>query len=752
MTASVDGTIRIDTKIDQKGFDVGTRHLTSNLKGLGSRVSSTVTGLAKLKLTLIGLAAAFGLFLGLQAFVQFLGSSVSEASKLSSALIGLESIVNGTGNSLVRANKFLDDYTKDGLVPATNAITAYKNLLMRGYDTSQIETTMLALKNSSAFGRQSHLTMGEAIQSATEGLKNENSILVDNAGVTKNVSMMWKDYAEELGIGVGSLTKAQKIQAEVNGIMNETRFQMGDAAKLSKTYSGQISALGVAMLNLKVSIGKAIIPVITAILPYIRAAVEALTVFFNRVALIVSILFGVDISQGIGQTNAAMDDSAVAATDASKAQDKLAGSTKKAGKEAKGALASFDKLNVLQQSMGDEDGAGGAGAGDLGDLAGIGGGAAIEMPGLDTTEMDASLEELRAKVETAKARFIEFFTPAIEGFNRFKEALAPLGQTIWSGLQWAWENILKPLGEWAVQSATPAVFDLLAAGATILNDVLTGLKPLGEWLWENFLKPLGEWAADNLIAAIQQVTEWLEKLHVWISNNEQTWQSLLWILAIVAGVMLLVLAPISATTIAIGALIVAIIWLIANWKQIAPAFANTWKLITDNWGKAGDWFKNIADQIKTNFNTSLDFVRNAFSNAFSGIVSIVRNSINKVIEFINGMLSRISSGFGALSTIGGAFGIKIPTFAVPQIPYLATGAVIPPNSQFVAMLGDQRSGKNIEAPENLIRQIVREEAGNMQTSVNIKFEGTIGELVRILKPQIEKETKRNGTSLAQGAF
>lgn len=46
-----------------------------------------------------------------------------------------------------------------------------------------------------------------------------------------------------------------------------------------------------------------------------------------------------------------------------------------------------------------------------------------------------------------------------------------------------------------------------------------------------------------------------------------------------------------------------------------------------------------------------------------------------------------------------------------NVPYLASGAVIPPNAPFAAVLGDQRHGNNLEAPEDLIRKIVREESG-----------------------------------------
>ena len=59
--------------------------------------------------------------------------------------------------------------------------------------------------------------------------------------------------------------------------------------------------------------------------------------------------------------------------------------------------------------------------------------------------------------------------------------------------------------------------------------------------------------------------------------------------------------------------------------------------------------------------------------------------------------------------LGQSWSFSIPSFRVPA---LATGAVIPPNSEFLAVLGDQKRGRNVEAPEDLIRQIVREEAGS----------------------------------------
>lgn len=131
------------------------------------------------------------------------------------------------------------------------------------------------------------------------------------------------------------------------------------------------------------------------------------------------------------------------------------------------------------------------------------------------------------------------------------------------------------------------------------------------------------------------------------------------------------------------------------------------------WGSVRDIFKGI-----------IDFIQGVFTGewkqALSGIVQIGKTILNSLIRLINQMLSFVVSRINALFRMlsfsinlpnGGSIGLKLPQFTTPQIPYLATGAVIPPNAPFMAVLGDQRHGTNIEAPEDLIRKIVREESG-----------------------------------------
>ena len=85
------------------------------------------------------------------------------------------------------------------------------------------------------------------------------------------------------------------------------------------------------------------------------------------------------------------------------------------------------------------------------------------------------------------------------------------------------------------------------------------------------------------------------------------------------------------------------------------------------------------------------------------------------------------TAFGQTIIPAGSFQL----LTLPQIPMLAQGAVIPPNREFMAVLGDQTHGKNLEAPEDLIRKIVREESGSMDQEVVLLLRELISTVARI---------------------
>ena len=154
-------------------------------------------------------------------------------------------------------------------------------------------------------------------------------------------------------------------------------------------------------------------------------------------------------------------------------------------------------------------------------------------------------------------------------------------------------------------------------------------------------------------------------------------------------------------------------------------------------------------------------VVSAFQNLKTSVINIweamkngIRTPINAMIGFINSMIDGVVDGInaviGALNKInvkvpkwvpkygGKEFGFDIGKVSAPHIPYLATGAVIPPNAPFMAMLGDQRNGNNLEMPENLLRRIIREESGQ-KSGGSYRFVGQINR--RVLFDEFISEAK-----------
>lgn len=185
-------------------------------------------------------------------------------------------------------------------------------------------------------------------------------------------------------------------------------------------------------------------------------------------------------------------------------------------------------------------------------------------------------------------------------------------------------------------------------------------------------------------------------------------------------------------------------------KFVNGIFKTDW---TKAFGIIGDYMngwakniKNLFDSVKQIFNGIVNFVngvlsgnwrrawegiKNIFAGIWNAMASVIKSPVNLIISFMNAMLrgfQRMQNGFASAMnhmnirlpkwlqefTGWSSVGFNIGYWSPNYIPYLAKGAVIPPNKEFMAVLGDQKNGNNIEAPESLIRQIVREESGGGQ--------------------------------------
>lgn len=176
----------------------------------------------------------------------------------------------------------------------------------------------------------------------------------------------------------------------------------------------------------------------------------------------------------------------------------------------------------------------------------------------------------------------------------------------------------------------------------------------------------------------------------------------------------------------------AVDWVIEKWTAVKDWFRGLWEKVSSGassaWEGIKNAFKSVPEWFQSKFRDAWQKVKDVFSTGgriWSGIKEGIENTFRAVVNaIIRGMNTIIAVPFNKinsmLNTIRNAHFLGISPFQnmwgvnplpVPQIPMLARGAVIPANRQFLAVLGDQRNGNNLEAPESLLRKIVREEAG-----------------------------------------
>lgn len=158
------------------------------------------------------------------------------------------------------------------------------------------------------------------------------------------------------------------------------------------------------------------------------------------------------------------------------------------------------------------------------------------------------------------------------------------------------------------------------------------------------------------------------------------------------------------------------------WEKVASGALSAWEGIKNAFKSVPEWFqskfRDAWQKVKDVFSTGgriWSGIKEGIENTFRAVVNAIIRGMNTIIAVpfnkINSMLNTIRNAhFLGISPFQNMWGVN--PLPVPQIPMLARGAVIPANRQFLAVLGDQRNGNNLEAPESLLRQIVREEAGS----------------------------------------
>ncbi|WP_206108669.1 hypothetical protein [Paenibacillus thiaminolyticus] len=253
-----------------------------------------------------------------------------------------------------------------------------------------------------------------------------------------------------------------------------------------KTNAQYVASLNAIKTNLRVAFQ----PIYDAILPAINALMAWLAKATTYIAAFISALFGKTYKQSYD-----------AAKGIETAKKSLAGygkAAKKAGKEAKGALASFDELNTLDMSKsGDDSAAGGGGPGDF----------EMAMPDMDITGIQSQMDAL---VSTIKASFGGAWDFIRNGWTSLVNTFGPSFSAAWGQIAPVLEQWKMAFGQW--------YNDIISLGEPLKNWIITGLVPL----WQKGIVMMGGVLAglmDSALKLFNSLREAVYPIIEWFVTN-----------------------------------------------------------------------------------------------------------------------------------------------------------------------------------------------------------------------------------------
>ena len=567
---------------------------------------------------------------------------------------------------------------------------------------------------------------------------------------------------------VGQL--GRRLAGIVSGalVFNLISSALRSVVNVMGTTIAKTNGVSTALGKLKGAAATAAAGLASALSPAIIGLLNLLTSLINGFLRLLSLLTGKSISS-MKQTAKGIN-----------AVGSAAGSTSKQADKAKRSLAGFDEIERLDAKTGSSGGANY----NFDHIASPLGGITDKLKNFWSTfqtllapsvaAWSAAWEQIRnaasavwPEVQQAALAFWNeglsplltylsgTFAPGV--INAFSEAFAP----IVGGVASTAIYVLADLFTWACGIGTDAINGVLIPALDLLlqiwQDLMSGIKTawdtygqplmdgvilafqnledLATLLWETIVKPI----LQNLISVLQQL---------WSSHLKPLWDDILLLVASVANCLLdlwnNLLAPVAK-------------WIIATF---GPAFAEVFNAIADVVGVA---VGAIADAIdlavvvlrgltdflsavfRGNWDAAWQAIGNTVNTVWDKMTNAIKTAVNGIIGFINRMISAVVTGINAVINAlnglsfdlpdifgGGHVGFNISTLTAPQIPYLAQGAVIPANREFLAVLGDQSHGTNVEAPLDTIKQAVAEVMEDLQAGQMAGFEAVVAVLREIL--------------------
>jgi phage-related protein len=407
-------------------------------------------------------------------------------------------------------------------------------------------------------------------------------------------------YALNNGFGktTAKMTEQEKVMLRYQYVTSALSNATGDFVKTQDSWANQTRILSLRFEQLKASLGKGFIALFTPILRGFNSLLAGLQKLADGFASFVQMLTGADISSSMGSISA---DIAGIGDDAGGAADNVSGigdAAKKTAKDIEKSLAGFDQINKLTEPT-DDSSSSGSGTDST---SGIGSVDIVPDVSGSTANVSSAISDMADKVKKALEPLKAIsFDNLVSSLDNLKRAVQPLTEKLFSGLEWAYYNVLVPLASWYIEDLIPTYINTLADAFELLNTVLDVFNPVFESAWDNFFKPIAEWTGGIVVDVINSIGDAFLLVAGYLKEHETD---------------------------------------VKDWTDlyITPFF----KTITDFIMELYDLIKNVIGFVIDLLGPSFDEIVAIISGAISAITKIVTGVLDilkGVIEFLNGIFT-----------------------------------------------------------------------------------------------------------------
>ena len=496
-----DGKVQVDIVANKKPFEQGLKSLDGVAGKIGGRIAAlfSVAALGAFGKQCVELASDLN---EVQNVVDVTFSSMSgkvdEWARSAADRFGLSETMAkryvGTFGSMAEAFGF----TEQQAYKMSTALTGLAGDVASFYNITQDE----------AYTKLKSVFSGE-----TESLKELGIVMTQSA---------LDQYAMAHGFGktTKEMSEQEKVALRLAFVQSNLANATGDFQRTSGSWANQVRVLTLRFEQFKATIGQSLIAVLLPVVKLLNAIILGATraaEAFNRMVEQLTGKSMAELTGGAQSAGAAVvglgdvsQDAAGTAGDLAEAQEQAAKAAKaqdKAQRALNRTLAGFDRINKLASREKAENTSSDAGT----ELALADAGAALSTIG-DTVE---------GQVEKAQSALDNLTLPPalMDAIGRLRDAFSGLWDTVGSGLQWAWDNILAPFGEWFVNEALPPLVDCIAGTIDILDALLETVGKAFGPIWEELIAPIAELLGDVLVKHWEDVAKVYHEFAAWVREH-----------------------------------------------------------------------------------------------------------------------------------------------------------------------------------------------------------------------------------------